>query len=428
MKSHIYNLLAQNNFAYSTDTRTIKKGDVFFALSGENFNGNAFARKALEAGAAFVIIDDVNYQEKDDKAYILVDSTYDIFLEIATHHRQQFSIPIIAIAGSNGKTTTKELVTAVLSPSHNVLSTKHNDNNNLGVAQTLMSIRSNHDMVVIELGSNTPGELQSAIDIAQPTHGLVTNIGKEHLEFFNSIQGVIDEECGLYTYLSENDGYLLAPGNDIHIQDFLNQQNIQAQTIYGEATSISQKESLSLKLDWGTSVINAQLFGDHNKQNIDAALALGLLFEVDAEEIISALESYTPDNMRSQIVELESTTYILDFYNANPSSMLLALESFQKIITNKKKVVILGDMLEMGDHADAEHKNILDYVETMDVADAFFGGPYFGKLESKYHHYENIEDLAHAIGDYNFDDTLVLIKSSKGVLYIHEGFRKVLGI
>lgn len=425
MIQDLYNLLVQNNFSYSTDTRTLAAGDIFFALSGENFNGNTFVQQALEKGASYVVIDDVNFRIENDGRYILVDSSYDIFLEIANHHRGQFQIPIIGIAGSNGKTTTKELTTAILSKKYTVLSTAHNDNNNLGVAKTLLGLRGNHEIAVIELGSNTPGELYRAIDLAQPTHGLVTNIGKEHLEFFDSLEGVVEEECGFYYFLHENNAYILAPADDLLIKDYLSSHNIVPDTIYGADIRIADYGKTTLDILWKGNAIPTSFFGSHNKQNIAAAIAIGEIFDVDEKDIIAAIAQYVPANIRSQVIERGSTTFILDFYNANPTSMRLALESFQNVQTEKKKIVILGDMLEMGDHAEIEHQAIVEYVLTMDIDNAFLAGPYFGKIESKYHHFEKVDDLVVALTDCNLENSLVLIKSSKGILYIHEGFREL---
>lgn len=428
MIQNLYKLLSEHGFCYSTDTRTLVSGDIFFALSGENFNGNLFAHQAIEQGASYVVIDDVQYYIENDPRYLLVDSSYDIFLQIANHHRNQFQIPIIGIAGSNGKTTTKELMTAVLSRKYTVLSTAHNDNNNLGVAKTLLALRDYHEIAVIELGSNTPGELDRAIRIAEPTHGLVTNIGKEHLEFFGSIEGVIKEECGLYDFLIQHGGFSLAPYDDSSIQKYFEERNIAPTMTYGGDVVLSDTSSLSLHVHWQSQTIATHFFGTHNKQNIAAAIACGTLFDVPRHDIILAIQDYLPENKRSQIVERGSTTFILDFYNANPSSMRLALESFEMIKTEKKKIIILGDMLEMGEHAPIEHQLILDYVVTMSIDEAFLVGPYFGRLASPYHHYDNVDDLIPTLTDTNFDNALVLIKSSKGILYIHKEFRDFLGL
>lgn len=424
MIQHLYNLLSQNNFAYSTDTRTLVPGDIFFALSGEHFNGNTFAQSALEKGASYVVVDDIDFYKENDHRYIKVDSVYETFLGLAQYHRQQFSIPVIAIAGSNGKTTTKELALAVLATQCNVLATPKNNNNNLGVAQTLLAIRAEHDLALIELGSNTPGELGQAIALAQPTHGLVTNIGKEHLEFFGSIDGVIEEECQLYTYLAQHDGFILAPDNDPFIKKFIAENDIATDRWYGSDVLSKNRDALHVTALWGGEEITTQLFGDHNIQNIAAAIALGETFNISSENIAQALENYTPTNTRSQVLEKGSTNFILDFYNANPSSMELVLDSFNAIKTDKKKSIILGDMLEMGDHAETEHRVILDQVLGLDIDDAYFVGPYFGKLSSQYHHFEKVDDLVENLESADFTNTLILIKSSKGILYVHEGFRE----
>ncbi|MCB9809235.1 UDP-N-acetylmuramoyl-tripeptide--D-alanyl-D-alanine ligase [Candidatus Nomurabacteria bacterium] len=424
MIKRLYNIFSENNFSYSTDTRTLVLGDIFFALSGDNFNGNTFAQVAIEKGASHVVVDDVEFYTENDERYIKVDSVYDTLLALACYHRQQFSIPIITIAGSNGKTTTKEIAYAVLSTQYNVLATSNNNNNNLGVAHTLLAIRPDHELILIELGSNTPGELGQAIVLAQPTHGLVTNIGKEHLEFFGSIEGVIEEECQLYTYLAKNNGIILAPDNDSHIKNFLKENKIIVNKWYGSALSLKNQNILYLVLEWRGVEIPTHLFGKHNQQNIAATIALSEMFDITQKNIINAIENYIPTNIRSQILEKRNTTFILDFYNANPSSMQLALESFNHIETTKKKIIILGDMLEMGQHAKAEHETILKQVLNMNIADAFFSGPYFGELSSHYHHFENVDDLVHTLRDYDFNNTLVLIKSSKGILYVHEGFRE----
>lgn len=383
--SKIYDSYA-NGAIICTDTRTLGKDNIFFALKGENFNGNRFADEALHLGARWVIIDQGDWlTEKDDPRTIIVPDVLSALQQLATHHRRQLNIPVIAIGGSNGKTTTKELVAAVLSKKYKTLATTGNLNNHIGVPLTLLSIDRHHEIAIIEMGSNHPGEMEVLCKIAEPDHGLVTNIGKEHLEGFGNIEGVAREESYLYLYLKEKGGMCFVNADD----PWLNNMSVRLNNKFSYGSGKGDLDVNTVLLDSfpgvkagiaGTDIeISSQLPGAFNLENITAAIAVGVFFKVQLKDIKSAVENYVPGNKRSQIVNTESYTILLDCYNANPTSMEMALKSFARI-NLLPKAVILGDMLEMGEHSLHEHELITGLVNSLSFEEKFLVGPVFSTL------------------------------------------------
>lgn len=415
----LYSIFLQHPVV-STDSREIQTGCLFFALQGDNFNGNLFASRALEQGAARVIVDDPAACIND--RCILVDDVLLCLQNLARHHRKQFAIPVIAITGTNGKTTTKELSNAVLSMKFRTLATRGNLNNHIGVPLTLLNLRPDTEIALIEMGANHPGEIDFLCHLAIPNFGLITNIGKAHLEGFGDFDGVIRTKTELYRFLQSANGKIF-----IHEEDPLLMANAQNLPVipYGEkssflsATTISADPCLSLNLvfsDQAELNINSKLFGRYNADNLMAAACIGQYFGVEHEKIREALESYQPANNRSQIMQARTNLLILDAYNANPSSMKSALENFAAS-SYPDKTAILGDMLELGEASDQEHEHILDLLDEKGFTSVYLVGPVFTRLNKKR---DNIcfqdSDLAQMWFEHHpLTHTTILLKGSRGI-------------
>lgn len=405
----------------STDSRKIEKDSLFFALKGDSFNGNIYATKALENGATFSIIDEAAYQ-KDDR-YILVEDVLSTLQKLATYHRLQLDIPIIAITGTNGKTTTKELVTAVLSEKFRVDYTKGNLNNHIGVPLTLLSMSSATQIGVVEMGANHPGEIATLCEIALPNLGLITNVGKAHLEGFGSFDGVKQTKAELYRFLERTGGKI-----------FLNTANSHLKEMAGALTSISyktQKEGegiegeliqsspfmvFQVKFPKGWLYIKTNLAGGYNLENALAAVCVGNYFGVSPLEIKGAIEAYKPSNNRSQFIKTAHNQLLMDAYNANPTSMDAALENF-KAFDAPSKGVILGDMLELGEASHEEHQKIADKLTTMNLSLVLLAGKEFAKCKvpSNFLIFDDSLLLISYIESVNPQGYLFLIKGSRGM-------------
>lgn len=359
----------------STDTRNINEGCIFFALKGDNFNGNKFAVQALEKGASLALIDEVEYQTDD--RMILVDNVLDTLQNLASFHRKQLDIPFIAVTGSNGKTTTKELLNAVLSTTFKVAYTKGNLNNHIGVPLTLLEIEKDHEIALIEMGDNHMKEVELLCEIAQPTHGFVTNVGKDHLEGFGSFENNILAKKEVFDYLQKSDGVAFVDESDKLVFSMLDER-IQKVT-YGLKTSDSFIEFIAadpvvrFKVENGQEV-DTNLFGAFNFNNFKLAFCIGRQFKVPELEIINALKNYLPDNNRSQVVKTSTNELILDAYNANPSSVEEAIVSFGEMETLKPKIVLLGDMFELGSYAKEEHQNMAELTSKYEFAEVILVG------------------------------------------------------
>jgi UDP-N-acetylmuramoyl-tripeptide--D-alanyl-D-alanine ligase len=415
----IYELLKQSNFRYCTDTRKINEGDVFFALKGDNFNGNAYASQALENKASFAIIDEAAYLSSDRT--ILVEDVLTVFQQLATLHRIKLNKPVIAIAGSNGKTTTKELTALILSKVYKTHVTPGNFNNHIGLPITLLSCPLDAQVILLELGANHEGEIAELCKIAQPNYGLITNIGKEHLEGFGSIEGVARAESELYQYLLANEGNILVNMNDVWLSNmskrfksFYSYGHPNDDTFYIGGKLLETSPSIEAEIE-GVS-FTSLLMGDYNFDNILAAVAVGKLFGVTIYDMQDAIRNYIPQNNRSQIIETKNNWILLDAYNANPSSMELALKNFG-LSKAVNKTVILGDMFELGNHAAAEHKNLINFIKDIGITSAYLVGTELSKSKKEdiFYYFENYQSLEEHIKNNPIVEKSILIKGSRGM-------------
>jgi UDP-N-acetylmuramoyl-tripeptide--D-alanyl-D-alanine ligase len=411
-----------------TDSRRVVTGGLFFALKGDNFDGNRFAAAALEKGAAYAVVDDPQVANGHDRM-LLVEDSLQALQDLARFHRRQFQIPFIGITGSNGKTTTKELVSAVLDKKYRLFYTPGNFNNHIGVPLTILSIPSDAEMAVIEMGANHQGEIGFLCTISQPSHGLITNIGKAHLEGFGGIEGVKKGKSELYRYLAQHDGIVFINLSEAFLDELA--QPVEQKVYYQQASGASfyKKNDYGFELKGADPLVKAafldengkewhihsQLPGAYNFSNIITAIALGLYFEVPAEHIVTAIEAYVPQNNRSQILQAGSNTILLDAYNANPTSMQEALRNFDKM-EGERKMVILGDMLELGGYAEAEHRRIAQMAKSMGFQDVILVGKEFAELnEEDVYIFNDVDQLKAWWGGEGVENTLILIKGSRGL-------------
>lgn len=405
------------NLSVQTDTRRLQKGDIFFALKGPNFNGNAFAEKSIEAGAALAVIDEPKY-EIPGKTF-LVEDVLAALQQLAQHHRKQFQIPFIAITGSNGKTTTKELIHAVLSTSYKTYTTQGNLNNHIGVPLTLLKIRQDAEMAVIEMGANHLQEIAAYCKIAMPTHGLITNCGKAHLKGFGSEEGVKKGKGELFDFLREQpDGtafimndydYLLTMSRGI---DHIITYGTTKADVTGNIINAADFLSVQVNIEGAITEIHTKLIGDYNLPNILAAVAVGKDMQVPVEKIKQALENYIPSNSRSQLIEAGSNKFILDAYNANPSSMKLAIENFARM-PDPHKILMLGAMAEMGAATQAEHQRLIDLIAQHTWDDVVLVGAAFAAYKDQYRFFNTADEAGDWLKQQHFNDTRFLIKGSR---------------
>jgi UDP-N-acetylmuramoyl-tripeptide--D-alanyl-D-alanine ligase len=401
-----------------TDTRKLKSGDIFFALKGGNFNGNSFAQQAIDAGAAYAVIDEVAY-EIVGKTF-LVDDVLTALQQLAKHHREQFTIPFIAITGSNGKTTTKELVHAVLSAEFITYATEGNLNNHIGIPLTILKIKMDAEIAIIEMGANHQKEIESYCEYTQPTHGIITNCGKAHLEGFGGIEGVRKGKGELFDYLRSNKGTALVMWDYDYLQDM--SKGIPSILKYGttnadiEGAAIKSEPFLEVTITKGidTSTIKTLLVGDYNLPNVLVAVATGKYFNVPATSIKEAIENYSPSNSRSQLIEKGSNKIILDAYNANPSSMKLAIENFSKLQADNK-VLMLGGMAELGDESLYEHKGIVDIISKTQWKAVVLVGGDFLNIQHPYISFTNVTEAKKWLQQEHFENTHLLIKGSRSM-------------
>ncbi|WP_118974392.1 UDP-N-acetylmuramoyl-tripeptide--D-alanyl-D-alanine ligase [Taibaiella koreensis] len=400
-----------------TDSRKVTTGALFFALKGDNFNGNAFAAQALADGAAYAIVDEVAYVAND--RYILVDDVLTTLQQLAHHHRLQLNIPVIGVTGSNGKTTTKELLIAVLSRRYKTYATEGNLNNHIGVPLTLLKIRPDAEMAIIEMGANHIGEIAAYCRIANPDHGLITNCGKAHLEGFGSIEGVRKAKGELYDHLRAFQGTIFRNADLDYLREMA--KGIDKQITYGTANAqiigkaigedaLLRVVLLTAKLE---TEIRTQLVGAYNLPNVLAAVAVGHHFNVPVEEIKAALEEYLPSNSRSQWLEKGDNKIILDAYNANPSSMKLAVENLAALSGNNKWL-LLGAMKEMGQESAAEHQALVDLIATHGFQNVILTGPEFKDTRHSYLWFSDSEQVRDHLLQQPIHQALVLIKGSRG--------------
>ena len=402
----------------STDTRNIQEGSMFIALKGEHFNGNLFAAKAIESGATYSIVDEIQYA--NEKNIFYVENSLVFLQKLANFHRNKFNIPVIGITGSNGKTSTKELVNAVLSQKFNTLCTIGNLNNHIGVPLTLLRLTSKDEIAIIEMGANKPGDIAELCEIAEPTHGIITNIGKAHLEGFKNFEGVLQTKTELYRSIEKKSGVLFACMDDEILMTACKNHPLPLVT-YGSTPNALIVGELShldpfVHFSWHnhsyhSPILHTHLVGKYNFNNFLAAIAFGNIFDVPVEQINEAIEGYIPQNNRSQVTKTVNNTLIIDCYNANPSSMKSALESFNEI-KGMEKLAIIGDMLELGEESFAEHQTILDYCKQNNIP-FFTIGPIFKALHPS--GFENHEEFRVNAVKLNLKNQLILLKGSRGI-------------
>ena len=402
----------------STDTRTLEKGALFFALKGENFNGNRFAQKALDLGASYCIIDEV--QGPSHEQYILVDDALQTLQELANYHRNHLNIPIVALTGSNGKTTTKELIHAVLKQRYKTQATLGNLNNHIGVPMTLLRMDESTEIGIVEMGANHIGEIALLCKIANPNFGYITNFGKAHLEGFGSEEGVVRGKSELFDYLKQKKGIIFLNADDEkQVKQVGDYQNIItfSERESSDFTIALQKESPFLSIEINKTLMHTQLLGRYNFTNIAAAIAVGLHFDVDLTSIKKGIESYAPKNNRSQIIKQNSNTIILDAYNANPSSVEAALKNF-KAMEGNQKIVILGDMFELGKQSYAEHQSVIELAKSLDFSQLYLVGNHFLEHHQNYSNilfFKDFERLKNHLEDYPIKQRMILVKGSRAM-------------
>ncbi|HMO63388.1 MAG TPA: UDP-N-acetylmuramoyl-tripeptide--D-alanyl-D-alanine ligase [Ferruginibacter sp.] len=412
----LYDVFLQHP-SVQTDTRKLQPGDIFFALKGPNFNGNLFAKQALDAGAACVVVDEDTGFE--DKRLFKTDDVLSTLQQLAKYHRQQFNIPFIAITGSNGKTTTKELVHAVLATTYITYTTKGNLNNHIGIPLTLLSVKKDAQLAVIEMGANHQKEIAGYCTYTLPTYGMITNCGKAHLEGFGGVEGVKKGKGELYDYLRANGGTVFL----MQDYDYLVQmaEGIKEVITYGtsgaDITGTARGgECLKVKLVKGTGIdtINSNLVGDYNLPNILAAVCVGKYFKVADDKIKAAVENYQPSNSRSQLIQQGSNKIILDAYNANPSSMKLAIENLANM-PGADKVLMLGAMAEMGEASMAEHEAIVQTILAYSWKAVVLVGGDFKKLTHPFHYFDTATEAAAWLKEQHFENCTLLVKGSRSM-------------
>lgn len=411
-----------------TDSRKVEPGCLFFALKGERFNGNQFAQNSVEAGAKYAIIDEAEFQIND--RFILVNDVLHTLQELARHHRRQFEIPILAITGSNGKTTTKELINAVLSSTYPAHCTPGNFNNHIGLPLTLLAMPQETEIAVIEMGANHIGEIEFLCKIAEPTHGLITNIGKAHLEGFGGIEGVKKGKSELYRYLAKRQsGVVFVNLDETHLADLSQQvkhqifyqkgENCNSNFLPFEVELVEESPFLAIRFsddDGLPTTAQSKLQGIFNFNNLMTAAVIGTYFKVPGQRAKAAIENYVPANNRSQIMDVGSNTLLLDAYNANPTSMKNALEAFSKMKA-KNKVAILGAMRELGEHAEAEHHDIMAQALGCGFSQIILVGPEFEKAaeNSDALFFQNTGAAGEWLRQNNFTETHFLLKASRSI-------------
>ena len=402
----------------STDTRKIEQGSLFIALKGERFNANQFAEDALNKGAGYALIDEAVYQK--DNRYILVDSCLDTLQNLARYHRRQMDIPVIGINGTNGKTTTKELLSLVLSQKYHILSTQGNLNNHIGVPLTLLRLQPEHELAIIELGANAVGEIDMLCKIAEPTHGLTTNIGKAHMEGFGGLDGAIRGESEQYHYQIQTGGTVFINSQDLILSNMA--KRFESPLFYPDkgdyfhAKLLSADPFIRYQHENGQEV-QTQLIGSYNFPNIAAALCIGKYFKVPSELANEAVSQYKPANQRSQLIEKEDKTIIMDAYNANPDSMQAAIQSLNAMGAGVK-VAILGDMFELGKDSPAEHRAIGELLSQTNIDHVLLCGEMMKDTHDAYpqaKHFKSKSELAAYLKDHKFDQSTILLKASRGI-------------
>jgi UDP-N-acetylmuramoyl-tripeptide--D-alanyl-D-alanine ligase len=404
----------------TTDTRSIPANSIFFSLKGTNFNGNKFALEAINKGASYAVIDEP--VEFEHERLIRVENVLESLQKLARYHRDQLKLPILAITGTNGKTTTKELIAAVLAKKYKVNFTQGNLNNHIGVPLTLLSMNENTEFGVVEMGANHPGEIKALCEIANPDYGMITNIGKAHLEGFGSFQGVINTKSEIYNFLREKGcKCFINADNPLLIKQAIGLEQIRygksdSYFLTGELAGSENYLVAKVLFSKGWLYLKTKLVGDYNFENLLAAACVGKYFEIEPLQIQSALEEYQPSNNRSQLIKGSKNTIIMDAYNANPTSMMAALTNFSGI-KDENKCVILGDMLELGDVTTEEHQMIVDYLDTQSFPEVYLVGKHFRNTTAikEKKKFDQVELLSNYLKTQPIKNKLILIKGSRGI-------------
>ena len=409
--------------AVTTDSRECPEGSIFFALKGASFNGNAFAKKALEQGCAYAVVDETDAAEPGDSRYILVDDCLTALQQLANYHRRKIGTKIIGVTGTNGKTTTKELIAAVLNEKYNVLYTQGNFNNHIGVPKTLLRLTPEHEIAVVEMGANHPGEIKTLVNIVEPDYGLITNVGKAHLAGFGSFEGVIRTKGELYDYLREHGGTAFINAGDEHLTGIAHGLKLvkyavgeaEGAVVTGEVTTCDPYLNFRWRENGGPwHDVYTHIIGSYNIMNMLAAACAGLNFGVTSAQIDHALASYVPKNNRS---ELEVTAYnslIIDAYNANPTSMNAALVNFRDMKADNK-MAILGDMGELGAVSEEEHQKVVDFLKTAGIPEVWLVGKEFGKTGCSFRKFNDVEEVKREIAAHRPEGHCILIKGSNSM-------------
>lgn len=400
-----------------TDSRSLQKGEIFFALKGPNFNGNDFTKKALELGAAYVVVDEP--VDVENERVIKVDDVLQTLQQLAKYHREQFDIPFIAITGSNGKTTTKELIHEVLSTTYKTYTTKGNLNNHIGIPLTILKIKPDAEMAVIEMGANHLNEIAGYCVYAQPLYGLITNIGKAHLEGFGGVENVKKGKGELFDYLKTHDGTAFVNTDDAAVFDLGKQ--VKKAVYYGSNSDnikgkiIKNDPFIEVEIEGEPALqIQTNLVGAYNLPNILAAVCIGKNFAVNEQKIKKAIENYQPSNSRSQLIKKDSNTIILDAYNANPGSMKAAIENFASM-KGEKKILLLGSMMEMGSDSQKEHADVISLINKYSWDAVVLVGKNFNEIKNDYINLEDSTEAANWLKTKSPKNSLILVKGSRSM-------------
>lgn len=408
---------------------------IFVALKGASFDGNKFAAMALEHGCSHAVIDEKEYLVEGDDRYILVDNALTTFKELAREHRRHFHIPVVGITGTNGKTTTKELVSVVLAKHYRVMHTEGNFNNDVGVPKTLLRLSAHDEIAVVEMGASHPGDIRKLVEYVEPTQGLITNVGRAHLQGFGSFEGVMQTKGELYDWLKAHQAEVYANLSNPHLSEMLADRHIDTVVSYGQSDALSRYQVTGrvvacnpyVKLQWeytpedGDNAgsrqqfdVQTQLVGTYNADNLLAAVAVGLHNGVTPQQVNEALADYRPTNDRSELERTASNLLIVDAYNANPSSMAAALDNFARITVKEPKMAILGDMRELGATSVEEHQRVVDTLETLGLTDVWLVGSEFAKTHTRFRRFGNVEEVKAAIATCKPQGKCILVKGSNG--------------
>ena len=412
--SNLYNIFL-NSTGITTDSRDCPKGSIFFALKGETFDGNKYAASALEKGCSYAVVDEAEYATDD--RFILVPDVLTALQQLANEHRRALGTTIIGVTGTNGKTTTKELIAAVLSKKYNVLYTQGNFNNHIGVPKTLLRLTKEHEIAVVEMGANHPGEIKTLVNIVEPDYGIITNVGKAHLEGFGSFEGVIKTKGELYDFLRQKGGSkVFIDADNEHLAGIAHDLELIKYGVKSDAGTLAVKGEVIacdpfLRFRWNGGEVNTHLIGAYNIYNMLAAATIGMHFGVTPAQINEALTEYVPSNNRSQLTVTENNKLVVDTYNANPTSMMAALENFT-LMAMPSKMAILGSMGELGAVSHDEHQRIVNYLTQHGYNDVWLVGKEFGKIECNYRKFADVEAVKQELLSHPLKDQCILIKGS----------------